>query len=83
MNMAGKWAGKARAMANDFNKSFDDMARQTELDELRTEIEELRNNDPVADLQGEVEKSLSEVDTSFNAPADVAPADQAVPSSSP
>ena len=81
MNMAGKWAGKARAMANDFKKSFDDMARQSELDELRAEIEKLRANDPVADLQSEVEKSLSEVDTSFNAPADVA-ADQAAPPSS-
>ncbi len=27
MNMAGKWAGKARAMANEFRKSFDEMAR--------------------------------------------------------
>ena len=31
MHMAGKWAGKARAMANEFRKSFDEMARQTEL----------------------------------------------------
>ena len=42
MNMAGKWAGKARNMANEFKKSFDDMARQSELDELRAEIEKLQ-----------------------------------------
>ena len=41
MHMAGKWAGKARGLANEFKKSFDDMARQTELDELRKEIETL------------------------------------------
>ena len=34
MNMAGRWAGKARNMANEFKKSFDDMARQSELDHL-------------------------------------------------
>ena len=29
MHMAGKWAGKARTMANEFSKSFDEMARQS------------------------------------------------------
>ena len=43
MHMAGKWAGKARNLASEFKKSFDEMARQSELDELRKEIENLRN----------------------------------------
>jgi sec-independent protein translocase protein TatB len=42
MRMVGQWAGKARAMANEFKKSFDDMARQEELDKLRQELEALR-----------------------------------------
>ncbi len=54
MNMAGKWAGKARAMANEFRKSFDEMARQAELDELRKEIENLKKNNPVSDLANSV-----------------------------
>jgi len=49
MNMAGRWAGKARAMANDFKKSFDEMARQEELEQLRQEIEQLKR-DQAADL---------------------------------
>ena len=28
MHMVGKWAGKARAMANELKASFDEMARQ-------------------------------------------------------
>ena len=32
---------KARAMANEFKRSFDEMARQSELDELRKEVEAL------------------------------------------
>jgi sec-independent protein translocase protein TatB len=42
MRMVGQWAGKARAMANEFKKSFDDMARQEELDKLREELDKLR-----------------------------------------
>lgn len=63
MNMAGRWAGKARNMANEFKKSFDDMARQSELDELRAEVEKLRSADPVADLSRDIERTLNPVDT--------------------
>ena len=58
MNMLGKWAGKARAMATEFKKSFDDMARQSELDELRKEIADLKANQSIADLGAELEKPV-------------------------
>jgi len=35
-------------MADQFRKSFDEMARQSELDELRTELEALRHERPLA-----------------------------------
>lgn len=54
MHKAGKWAGKARNMANEFRRSFDEMARQAELDELRKEIEELKKNNPVSDMMNSV-----------------------------
>src|ERR1700748_1645764 len=54
MHMAGKWAGKARAMANEFRRSFDEMARQAELDELRKEIEDLKKNNPVTNMMDTV-----------------------------
>ena len=44
MRTAGQWAGRARAMADQFRRSFDDMARQAELDELRTEMTKLQND---------------------------------------
>jgi len=40
----GQWAGKARAMADQFKRSFDDMARQSELDELRSEVNKLKTD---------------------------------------
>jgi sec-independent protein translocase protein TatB len=56
MHMAGKWMGKARGLANEFKKSFDDMARQSELDELRKEIENLRHEQPFAGLHDDLNK---------------------------
>src|SRR3569832_425370 len=63
MNKAGRWAGKARNMANEFKKSFDDMARQSELDELRAEVERLKVHDPIAGLNDDIERALNPVDT--------------------
>jgi sec-independent protein translocase protein TatB len=38
----GRVVGKMRAMAAEFRASFDELARQSELDELRREVEALR-----------------------------------------
>jgi sec-independent protein translocase protein TatB len=50
MRVAGQWVGKARAMADQFRKSFDEMARQSELEELRAELDSLRKERPLADI---------------------------------
>jgi len=50
MRMIGRWTGRARAMADQLRKSFDEMARQSELDELRAEIDSLRRQRPLADI---------------------------------
>jgi sec-independent protein translocase protein TatB len=67
MHMAGKWVAKARNMANEFRRSFDEMARQAELDELRKEIEDLKNNNPITD----VANTMAEVGAVMSAPASV------------
>jgi sec-independent protein translocase protein TatB len=71
MNMAGKWAGKARAMASEFRRSFDEMARESELAELRKEIDNLKKNNPVSDLANSMASVQAEVSSSMEA---VAPA---------
>ena len=72
MHMAGKWAGKARAMANEFRKSFDEMARQAELDELRKEIEDLKKNNPLTEMAN----SMSKVSAQMSAAAPIEGAGQ-------
>ena len=62
MRMVGSWVAKAKAMANEFRKSFDEMARQSELDELRQEIESLRKQRPLADVENELHQSILPTD---------------------
>ena len=78
MHIAGRWVGKARAMADQFRKSFDDMARQSELDELRNEIAALRDANPLRDIGESVMRPL-------NAPVDApqVPHDADVPGANP
>jgi sec-independent protein translocase protein TatB len=63
MRIVGRWVAKARAMADQFRKSFDEMARQSELDELRQEIEALRSQRPLADIQNTLHQSILPPDT--------------------
>lgn len=42
MRKLGQFLGRMRAMAAEFRASFDEMARQSELDDLRKEVEAMR-----------------------------------------
>jgi sec-independent protein translocase protein TatB len=42
LRKAGQVMGRMRGMANEFRASFDEMARQSELEELRKEVEAMR-----------------------------------------
>ena len=79
MNLMGRWAGKARAMANEFRKSFDEMARQAELDELRREIDELKKNNPISGLNEAMNEVQSEIDRPVELPAAAEPASEPGP----
>ncbi len=65
MRKMGQWTAKARGMADQFRRSFDDMARQTELDELRKELDELRNTRPLADVDQQMSQALAGPAVSF------------------
>jgi sec-independent protein translocase protein TatB len=76
MHTLGRWMGKARAMADQFRKSFDEMARQAELDELRSEIDALRRERPFAGLDQTLGAPVLPPDT---APAPTTPVPEAEP----
>jgi len=59
MRTMGQWAAKARNMADQFRRSFDEMARQSELDELRKELDELRTTRPLAGIDEALNEKMS------------------------
>jgi sec-independent protein translocase protein TatB len=67
LRQLGRFVGKMRSMADDFRSSFEDMARQSELDDLRKEVEALRTNRiPVLDdVRTEIEKVHADVNESL------------------
>ena len=68
MRKVGRAVGKARAMANEFRASFDEMARQSELDELRQEVEALRTGQGMVPLGAEAEATFRDISQDLNKP---------------
>jgi sec-independent protein translocase protein TatB len=60
MRTIGQYVGKVRAMARDFQSSFEDLARETELEELRKEVSDLKNTAtaPLRSLKQEMDKPV-------------------------
>ena len=61
----GQWVAKARGMANEFRASFDEMARQSELDELRREVQALRTGQFADPLRAADDASNAQVEQVF------------------
>jgi sec-independent protein translocase protein TatB len=73
----GQFMAKLRNMASEFRASFDEMARQSELDELRKEVEAMRrgqfvdmaaHDEQMRSTVGEIEQSLSDVGVQLHPP---------------
>ncbi len=66
LRQLGRFVGKMRGMADDFRASFEDMARQSELDDLRKEVEAMRaQNAPsvIGDVKNEIHALDSDLRT--------------------
>jgi sec-independent protein translocase protein TatB len=66
----GQFTAKLRGMAAEFRASFDEMARQSELDELRKEVEAMRRGQ-LADIAShagaaEMQSTVSEIESSLS-----------------
>jgi sec-independent protein translocase protein TatB len=62
----GQFMAKLRGMASEFRASFDEMARQSELDDLRKEVEAMRRGQfGGADYGSEMNSTVSEIEQSM------------------
>ena len=62
MRQAGRMAAKARSMAAEFTAAFDQMARETEMEELRKEIDALKRDNVVAKAKRELDEAVKPID---------------------
>jgi sec-independent protein translocase protein TatB len=76
MRKVGQFMARMRGMAAEFRASFDELARQSELDELRREVEALRSARPIDYAAGQL--GAADVVTEIN--ADLASANAALAS---
>jgi sec-independent protein translocase protein TatB len=73
----GQFIGKMRGMASEFRASFDEMARQSELDELRKEVQAMRSGQYLQPFKDAAEAArdvglndtFAEIDASLNSGA--------------
>ncbi|ATC31485.1 twin-arginine translocase subunit TatB [Caulobacter vibrioides] len=73
----GQFVGRMRGMASEFRASFDEMARQSELDELRREVQAMRSGqftNPVQDAAEsardvQVDQVFADIDASLSSGA--------------
>lgn len=72
MRRVGQFVGKARAMANEFRASFDEMARQSELDELRKEVQALRKDSGMYALGKDADDAFKDIRKELESPLDAA-----------
>jgi sec-independent protein translocase protein TatB len=86
MRRVGQFIARLRGMASEFRASFEDMARQSELEELRKEVEAMRSgqfaaaaHDPGADqVFADIDSGLKSGQVSFS-PAVTVPAPEPEP----
>lgn len=62
MRKLGQFVGKGRRMAREFQAAFDDIARQSELEELKKEIQELKRSNAMTQAQ----EDLAAVEADIN-----------------
>ncbi|MEM8770904.1 MAG: Sec-independent protein translocase protein TatB [Pseudomonadota bacterium] len=62
MHSVGRFVAKAKRMAAEFGAAFEQMARETEMEELRKEIDTLKNENLLAKTKRDIEDGLKPIE---------------------
>ena len=68
LRKVGQFTAKMRGLAAEFRASFDEMARQSELDELKREVEALRRGEYVKPVSQEIDSHFETLHKELGAP---------------
>lgn len=69
MRTVGKWSGKMKRMAREFQGQFNEALREAELDEVKKEVAALAKIDPMADLKKDLAKTEAGIKSDLAKPA--------------
>ena len=67
----GKWMAQMRGMAAEFRGHVDEMVRQSELDDVKKQLEaspglDLQSLDPTQQIKGAIQEGMAEGEKAFN-----------------
>jgi len=92
MRKVGQFMARVRGMAAEFRASFDELARQSELDELRREVQALRTTRPMdyaaqamgaQDLVSDIKGDLATANAALRAEPPTVPEPMVTPEAAP
>jgi sec-independent protein translocase protein TatB len=66
----GKFTGRMKRMARDFQSQFNEAIREAELDTVAKDVKSMTRLDPLADLRKDLNKVGSDIATGLNKPVD-------------
>jgi sec-independent protein translocase protein TatB len=66
LRQLGRFFARMRGLADDFRSSFDEMARQSELDELRKEVEALRSGKSISPIIEDIDADMRKIHQDIN-----------------
>ena len=69
LRTVGKWSGKMKRMARDFQNQFNEAIREAELDDVKKEVAAIASIDPLADLKSDLGKAEAGIRTDLARPA--------------
>jgi sec-independent protein translocase protein TatB len=68
LRKVGQFTAKMRGLAAEFRSSFDELARQSELDELRKEVDALRRGDYTQPIRQDIDSHFESLHRELGAP---------------
>lgn len=83
MRRLGQFVGKGRAMAREFQAAFDDIARQSELDDLRKEIEDLKRTNSLKQATADLSDYEKDVNSAVMAQTQASSREEAMQEKAP
>lgn len=66
LRTVGRFVGQAKRMAGEFTSQFQDALRDSDLDDLKKDLQDISSSDPLADIENSINRDLGDLDDDLN-----------------